>query len=251
MLKQIVQCNNTKIGHVAIRQFSTSSIILAGRQTGSRRKAEKKYDVDFMPTFDFDDQTTIGHNLFENIRHVRQYLRKTEYELPKLSAFAKPFEPPKENEILKFKTHTYLGEGHPVERKVVLSVKVDDLGLNETEKHKFLLLSGPRYNVNTEELIISCERFPRRKQNKKFIMDTLQKLIKEAKDTKDTFADIPLNLPKPKQRLEFPKEWIRSPVTASEESPVISTEKTAQVFEEIAETASTKHNVIIDEKTVQ
>jgi hypothetical protein len=98
-----------------------------------------------------------------------------------LIAFAKPFEAPKADQILKVKTHTYLGEGHPVERKVVLSVKVADLKLNETEKHKFLLLSGPRYNVNTEELVMSSEKFPHRKQNKKFLIDTLNKLIKEAK----------------------------------------------------------------------
>lgn len=80
MLKQVV------IGHKSnLRQFSTSSISLAGRQFGNRRAATKKFDVDFMPKFNFDDQTTIGHNLFENIRGVRQYLRKTEYELPKLS----------------------------------------------------------------------------------------------------------------------------------------------------------------------
>lgn len=82
MLKQVVNINTNK---VALKQFSTSSIALAGRQTGGRRKAEKKFDVDFMPKFDFDDQTTIGHNLFENIREVRKYLRKTEFELPKLN----------------------------------------------------------------------------------------------------------------------------------------------------------------------
>ncbi|KAI8637955.1 mitochondrial ribosomal subunit protein-domain-containing protein [Parasitella parasitica] len=193
-----------------MKQFSTSSIALAGRQTGTRRKAEKKFDVDFMPKFNFDDQTTVGHNLFDNIRQVRQYLRKTEFELPKLNAYAKPFQAPANDQILRFKSHTYLGEGHPVERKAVLSVKIADLGLNETEKHKLLLLSGPRYNVNTEELTMSSEKFPHRKQNKKFLIDTLQKLIKEAKDHKDTFADIPLDLPQPKQRLEFPKEWIKS-----------------------------------------
>lgn len=97
------------------------------------------------------------------------------------TAYAKPFEAPTTDQILKFKSHTYLGEGHPVERKAVLNVKVADLGLNETEKHKLLLLSGPRYNVNTEELVMSSEKFPHRKQNKKFLIDTLQKLIKEAK----------------------------------------------------------------------
>ncbi|CEI92845.1 hypothetical protein RMCBS344292_07094 [Rhizopus microsporus] len=56
---------------------------------------------------------------------------------------------------------------------------------------------------------MSSERFPKRQQNKKFLLDTLHKLINEAKDTKDTFADVPLNLPKPKTRLEFPKEWLK------------------------------------------
>lgn len=96
-------------------------------------------------------------------------------------AFAKPFEPPAENQILKFKSHTYLGEGHPVERKVVLSVKVNDLKLNDTERHKLLLLCGPRYNVNTDELTLSSEKFPLRKQNKKYLRDLLDKLLTEAK----------------------------------------------------------------------
>ncbi|CEG75518.1 hypothetical protein RMATCC62417_10546 [Rhizopus microsporus] len=200
MLRHFVKSN--------ARSFSTAPAAFAGRQ-GVRRRPAKKFDVEEMPKFEFDDQTTIGHNLFDNIREVRQYLRKTEFELPKLSVFAKPFEPPTSDQILKFKTHTYLGEGHPVERKVVLSVKVADLKLNDTERHKFLLLSGPRYHVDTDELIMSSERFPKRQQNKKFLLDTLHKLINEAKDTKDTFADVPLNLPKPKTRLEFPKEWLK------------------------------------------
>ncbi|KAL7329881.1 37S ribosomal protein S24, mitochondrial [Mucor circinelloides] len=237
MLKQVVNINTNK---VALKQFSTSSIALAGRQTGGRRKAEKKFDVDFMPKFDFDDQTTIGHSLFENIREVRKYLRKTEFELPKLNAYAKPFEAPSKDQILKFKSHTYLGEGHPVERKAVLSVKVADLGLNETEKHKFLLLSGPRYNVNTEELVMSSEKFPHRKQNKKFLIDTLQKLIKEAKDTKDTFADVPLDLPKPKQRLEFPKEWIRSPTPTA----TVQATTEAKILEELAQSASSEQKTV-------
>ena len=98
-----------------------------------------------------------------------------------LLAFAKPFEPPTSEQIVKVKTHNYLGEGHPVERKVVLSVKVADLKLDDKEKHKFLLLAGPRYNVNTEELVLSSEKFPHRKQNKKYVRDLLNKLLAESK----------------------------------------------------------------------
>lgn len=102
-------------------------------------------------------------------------------KLTRKTAFAKPFEPPSSDQILKFKTHNYLGEGHPVERKVVLSVKVADLKLNDQERHKLLLLSGPRYHVDTDELILSCEKFPHRKQNKKYLKDVLQRLLKESK----------------------------------------------------------------------
>ncbi|KAI9266773.1 mitochondrial ribosomal subunit protein-domain-containing protein [Phascolomyces articulosus] len=202
----------------ACRTFSSASAAMAGRQGGRFRKPEKKFDVDYMEKFDFDDQTTIGHELFENIRNVRQYLRKTEYELPKLQSFAKPFEPPTSEQIVKVKSHNYLGEGHPVERKVVLSVKLSDLKLDDKEKHKFLLLAGPRYHVDTDELVLSSEKFPHRKQNKKYVRDLLNKLLTESKDKKDTFEDIPLNLRQPKKRLEFPKEWARPPQPQQEET---------------------------------
>ncbi|ORX50953.1 hypothetical protein DM01DRAFT_1367792 [Hesseltinella vesiculosa] len=192
----------------AVRSFTSTSAALAGRQSRFR-KPERKFDVENMEEFKFDDQTTMGHSLFENIREVRQYLRKTQYELPKLSVYAKPFEAPKGDVIVTYKTQNYPGEGHPVERKVVLSLKVKDLRLTAVQQHKFLLLAGPRYHVDTDELIISSEKFPHRKQNKKHVNDLLQSLLKEAKDETDTFADVPLNLRKPKQRLEFPKEWAR------------------------------------------
>ncbi|KAI9494086.1 mitochondrial ribosomal subunit protein-domain-containing protein [Zychaea mexicana] len=203
----------------ACRAFSSTAITMAGRQGGRFRKPEKKFDVNFMEKFDFDDQTTIGHELFENIRNIRQYLRKTEYELPRLQSFAKPFEPPTSEQIVKYKVQNYLGEGHPVERKVVLSVKVSDLKLDAKEKHKFLLLAGPRYHVDSDEFVLSSEKFPHRKQNKKYVSDTLKKLLTEAKDMKDTFEDIPLKLPTPKKQLQFPKGWARPPQSAQQEVP--------------------------------
>lgn len=96
-------------------------------------------------------------------------------------AYAKPFIPPTSDEIVKYKTQTYCGEGHPVERKVVLSVKVANLKLTDTQRHKLLLLAGPRYHVDSDELIMSSEKFPQVKQNKKYVGDLLQSLLKEAK----------------------------------------------------------------------
>jgi hypothetical protein len=73
---------STKAG--ITRALSTSAVQLAGRQRPGRR-SEHPFDVENMEKFNFDDQTTIGHELFDNIREVRKYLRKTKYEIPKLS----------------------------------------------------------------------------------------------------------------------------------------------------------------------
>lgn len=72
----------SKIG--IMRALSTSAFQMAGRQRPGRR-SEHPFDVENMEKFNFDDQTTIGHELFDNIREVRHYLRKAKYEIPKLS----------------------------------------------------------------------------------------------------------------------------------------------------------------------
>jgi hypothetical protein len=74
-----------------------------------------------------------------------------------------------------------MGESHPVESKCVLNVKVNLLGLNEQERHKLLVLSGPRYNPESDELALSSEKFPYVNQNKKYLSDLLDKLVAEAK----------------------------------------------------------------------
>lgn len=94
---------------------------------------------------------------------------------------AKPFVPPTQSQILRFKTHNYMGESHPVESKCVLNVKVNLLGLNDQERHKLLVLSGPRYNPESDELALSSEKFPYVNQNKKYLSDLLDKLVAEAK----------------------------------------------------------------------
>jgi small subunit ribosomal protein S35 len=56
---------------------------------------------------------------------------------------------------------------------------------------------------------MSCEKFTTRAQNKRYLGDIIDTLIKEAKEG-DSFADIPLDLRhhKPKQKLRFPESWI-------------------------------------------
>lgn len=77
----------------------------------------------------------------------------------------------------------------------------------QTEKLK--KLAGPRYNPETELIKMSCESYEHQAQNKRYLSNLVDDLIASAKDSKDTFEDIPLDTRhhrvKPKPR--FPKEW--------------------------------------------
>lgn len=150
---------------------------------------------------------------------------------------AKPFEPPKEDQVLRYRYTTYMGEFHPAQRKVVVTFCPSDLGLPAEQELKLKKLVGPRYNPEKDEVKMSCENFDHQAQNKRYLSDQIDKLIEAAKvtsltsaldllaspyglkeastlmrkiqDTTDTFADVPLDLrhhpikPKPK----FPVEW--------------------------------------------
>lgn len=105
-----------------------------------------------------------------------------------------------------------MGERHPAEPKVVVEVASRDLTpkyLTEAQRQTFLKLVGTRYNPQTDIVKMSCERFMSSAQNKRYLADVVNALIKEAKEG-DSFADIPLDLRhhKPKKpRLQFPEEW--------------------------------------------
>lgn len=102
-----------------------------------------------------------------------------------------------------------MGESHPAEKKVVVQFAPDDLKLAPVQTEKLKKLAGPRYNPETELVKISCESFEHPAQNKQYLVNLVNDLIAAAKDPKDTFADVPLDLrhhkiePKPR----FPKEW--------------------------------------------
>lgn len=102
-----------------------------------------------------------------------------------------------------------MGESHPAEKKVVVQFAPDDLGLTDIQTGKLKKLAGPRYNPETELVKMACESFEHQAQNKQYLVNLVNDLITAAKDPKDTFADVPLDLrhhkfePKP----QFPKEW--------------------------------------------
>lgn len=87
------------------------------------------------------------------------------------------------------------------------------MALTQPQRDKLIKLAGVRYNPDTDIIKMSCESFDTQTQNKRFLGETITNLLKEAKDPKDTFADVPFDFRhhKPKPRYEFPKEWILTP----------------------------------------
>lgn len=57
---------------------------------------------------------------------------------------------------------------------------------------------------------MSAELFESQAQNKRYLGDTIKSLIAEAKDTADTFEDLPFDFRhhKPKPKLQFPDSWL-------------------------------------------
>ncbi|KAK3305343.1 mitochondrial ribosomal subunit protein-domain-containing protein [Chaetomium strumarium] len=159
--------------------------------------------------FEEDDIMALGHAKLEEHREFREYARIAVWEMPLLSKLAKPFQPPAEDEVLRFRYTTYLGEFHPADRKVVVEFCPRDLPLTEPQQLKLKKLAGARYNPEKDIIKISCERFEHQAQNKRYLGDLVDKMIATAKDPTDMFEDIPLDLRhhKVKPQVKFPKEW--------------------------------------------
>ena len=127
---------------------------------------------------------------------------------------AKPFKPPDQTEMLRFRYTTYMGEEHPAAKKIVLEFDPSDLpGLTEAQRNKLIKLAGPRYNPGTNIIKMSSEMFETQAQNKRYLGDLVETLMAEAKDETDMFEDVPFDFRhhKPKKRIEFPQEWALTP----------------------------------------
>ena len=168
------------------------------------------------PDEDFygDDITSTGHGELEQHRELREYARLAAWELPLLSKLAKPFEMPTAANPFRFRYTSYLGESHPAANKVVVQFAVNDMpNLTQQQQNKLIKLAGPRYNPETGFIKMSCEMYDTQDQNKRFLGETIKKLLDEARDLTDDFEDVPFDFRyfKPKIRREFPKEWALTP----------------------------------------
>lgn len=103
-----------------------------------------------------------------------------------------------------------MGESHPAANKVVVEFSPHDLTLTSIQRDKLIKLAGPRYNPSSKIVKMACEKFDTQAQNKRFLGETIHSLIQEAKDSKDTFEDVPFDFRhhKPKPKHYFPTEWV-------------------------------------------
>ncbi|KAK0644496.1 mitochondrial ribosomal subunit protein-domain-containing protein [Cercophora newfieldiana] len=161
--------------------------------------------------FEENDMTSMAHGKLEEHREYREYARIAVWEMPLLAKFAKPFQPPKSDEVLRFRYTTYMGELHPADKKVVVEFSPADFkDLTDIQRLKLKKLAGARYNPEKDIIKMSCEQFEHQAQNKRYLGDLVKDMITAAKDPTDTFEDIPLDLRhhRVKVKHKFPKEWL-------------------------------------------
>ncbi|SCU96862.1 LAFA_0G08504g1_1 [Lachancea sp. 'fantastica'] len=204
--------------HTGVPAASIRSLYYGGEEA-AHSLAGSNMQNDYRPTpFMFDDLPSQAQTLVQQHREQRFYNRLAAYELPSLVQYRQEYKRPSQRtNPVTYRYTTYIGENHPNSRKVVLSLKTKDLELNDKEVHKFRLLARTRYDHLTDVFKMSSDRYPEAAQNARYLSDTLQALIKEAKNLEDDFSDVPLdtrhttakNLRKNTRNYKFPEEWKR------------------------------------------
>jgi small subunit ribosomal protein S35 len=169
--------------------------------------------------YDENNITTVAESQLELHREVREYMRIAAWDMPLLGKFAKKFKQPSLDQLLRFRYTTYMGESHPAQKKVVVEFCIKDLpGLSQQQQDKLIKLVGVRYHPDTDVVRMSCEKFEEAAQNKRYLGDLVGKLVTEAKDETETFADVPFDFRhhKPKKAARFPEEWKLKPERVQE-----------------------------------
>lgn len=73
-----------------------------------------------------------------------------------------------------------MGEEHPAEKKVVVEFCPQDMPLTKPQQLKLKKLAGVRYNPETDIIKMSSEMFETQAQNKRYLGDLVDTLVKEA-----------------------------------------------------------------------
>ncbi|KAB8342858.1 hypothetical protein FH972_022456 [Carpinus fangiana] len=167
-------------------------------------------DMDEDDEFEPDDISSNAHLELEQVRELREFARVMAWDMPLLYDHRKPFEAPTKEQPLRFRYTTYLGEHHPASKKVILDFSPSALpNLTPVQRSKLIKLLGPRYNPQTDIAKMSSEHHPTPAQNKRHLATTLDALLKECREGKDTFEDVPLDFRHHREKIihKFPEEW--------------------------------------------
>ena len=99
-----------------------------------------------------------------------------------------------EENVLNFQTRYYLSAtskqpaGHA---KVELLVDVKRLGLNELETNRLVAVAGSKYNYVTGKLKLVSQKYNERFRNKAFLRETLNALLKDARENAVSHSETP------------------------------------------------------------
>jgi small subunit ribosomal protein S35 len=75
-----------------------------------------------------------------------------------------------------------MGEQHPAEKKIVMEFCTRDMrDLSPVQRSKLQKIAGVRYNPETDIVRMSCESFPSQAQNKRYLGDLVNNMLREAR----------------------------------------------------------------------
>jgi small subunit ribosomal protein S35 len=82
-----------------------------------------------------------------------------------------------------------MGESHPAEKKVVVEFSPSDMpDLSPVQLEKLKKLCGVRCNPESDIVKMSCEMFESQAQNKRYLGDLVDTLLREARVSWDSNA---------------------------------------------------------------
>lgn len=160
-------------------------------------------------------------------RKLEQLTRVMAYEMPLLAKFRQEYNPQSSTDSPITLTYQsdMTDETNAFNRKVTLTCKLEDLGLDDKQARKFKILSGNKFNHNKNSIKFSSDRFSESAQNARWLVETFNKLLTEAKDlSKETFEDIPVDVRHSKAQKPapvFPESWKRPQDAPVEQNKII------------------------------
>lgn len=94
---------------------------------------------------------------------------------------------PVEKFVFEQRTYIHSGRSLPVpeahhigEYKIKAHIKLDDLGLDAMAQQRLIYMMGFRYSANKRELVLTCEKFRSRVENKRYIIYQILELMRAA-----------------------------------------------------------------------